>query len=206
MSFYSTQTPSITPVTEPSNGFSKGDLLAILDKSLASRMDEVMHRLTDCADGRDFDSQRNAAKRSGESLGGAICATEGVIAMAGPGGPFHDILLLNPNNLNIGFADPAGDVARAAGVAADFVRDYAPLLGAAIVDPAFLEQLAFALFFLAIDTLMNGAPLDEKNRIPSSLIKTSPTPTATPTSSSSTKSCPDQTKSPVSYLYLYNPP
>lgn len=36
--------------------------MAILDKSLADRLDEIMHRVQDCEDGRGFDAHPCARK------------------------------------------------------------------------------------------------------------------------------------------------
>lgn len=187
---YSSQTPSITLVTEASNGFSKGDLVAILDKDLASRIDEVIHRIKDCEDGRKFDSEHGSRKRAGPSYGQAICGAEAAASMARPGGPFNDLLLLDPNQLPFGFADAAGAVAQAANVVADFVVAYAPMLS---IEPALAEQLGTYLFALAIDTLIENSPLGENNRIQSSLVTTSTSLVTT-----STSGCPDPTATPVS--------
>ncbi|KAI0004056.1 hypothetical protein F4779DRAFT_630464 [Xylariaceae sp. FL0662B] len=185
-------TPSITPVTKADNGFSKGDLAAILDKGLASRIDEVMRRLHDCDDGKKFDSEHKSKKRAGASYGQAICGAETVASMAQPGGTFNDLLLLNPNQLPFGFANPAGEVAQAANVVVDFVLAYAPMLS---IEPELAQQLGTYLFALAIDALVENIPLGETNRIKSSLVTTS---TATSPKPSSTKSgCPDPTASPL---------
>lgn len=79
-----------------------------------------------------------------------------------PGGPFNDLLLLSPTNLPFGFADAAGGAAQAAGVVADFVLAYAPLL---TITPELANQLSVYLFALAIDTVVNSIPLGDQNRI-----------------------------------------
>jgi hypothetical protein len=104
------------------------DLAVIPDKDLASRIDEVMHRATQCEDGRKFDSEHGTRKRLGASFGQVVCAAKAVAGMAVPGGSFNDILLIDPNQMPFGWADPNADVARAAGVVFDFVFAYAPLL------------------------------------------------------------------------------
>lgn len=160
-----------------------------------------MHRMTECADGRDFDDGTSLRRRAGPGYGAAICAVEGAATMARQGGPLNDLLLLNPNQLRFGFAAAAGDVARAANIAVDFVVAYAPMLD---LPEDVAVQLGNFLFALAVDTLLENLPLGEENRIEASLLttETPPTSTATPTSSSSSSrssSCPDPTSTPVSY-------
>lgn len=190
--FNSSETPAVTAVTAPSNVFASGDLVALLDKDPASRIDEVMHRAMDCQDGTTFDSQHPSSKKSAAAtLGQAICGAEAVAAGAVPGGPFNDLLLLSPTNLPFGFADAAGGAAQAAGVVADFVLAYAPLL---TITPELANQLSVYLFALAIDTVVNSIPLGDQNRIQSSLVTTGTTSSASSTSTG----CPDPTATPVS--------
>ncbi|KAM0594562.1 hypothetical protein ACHAP6_000305 [Verticillium nonalfalfae] len=138
------QTPSVTPVTEPEGESSSGDLVAFLDEDLASRIDEVMHRSQDCDDGRAFDrGDKTRRKRATGGFGKAICAAEAAAVMSQRGGPFNDLLLINPAHLSFDFAETAGAVARAANVASDFVRAYAPMLD---ISPILAEQLGNLLF------------------------------------------------------------
>ncbi|PNH52837.1 hypothetical protein VD0003_g4512 [Verticillium dahliae] len=117
------QTPSVTPVTEPEGDSSSGDLIAFLDEDLASRIDEVMHRSQDCDDGHAFvRGDQTRRKRANGGFGKAICAAEAAAVMSQRGGPFNDLLLINPAHLSFDFAETAGAVARAANVASDFVR------------------------------------------------------------------------------------
>ncbi|PNH60636.1 hypothetical protein VD0002_g7021 [Verticillium dahliae] len=119
------QTPSVTPVTEPEGDSSSGDLIAFLDEDLASRIDEVMHRSQDCDDGHAFvRGDQTRRKRANGGFGKAICAAEAAAVMSQRGGPFNDLLLINPAHLSFDFAETAGAVARAANVASDFVRAY----------------------------------------------------------------------------------
>lgn len=95
-----------------------------------------------------------------------------------------------------GWADPTADVARAAGVVVDFVLAYAPLL---VIGPELAEQIGNFLFILALDTLVESKPVQETNRIPSSLVSATKTSIAsTTTSVSSTSGCPNPTNTPVS--------
>jgi hypothetical protein len=186
-------------VSTAHGAFATGDLAAVLDAGLASRLDEIMHRMTDCADGRDFDASQTSRRRApGPRYGAAICAVEGAAAMAQQGGVLNDLLLIDPARLGFGFADNAGDIARAAGVAVDFVRAYAPLL--ALPDEV-ATQLGNILFALALDTLINNLPLGDENRIQSSLVTTATqttTATTTTTTSSTSSGCPNATSTPVS--------
>ncbi|KAH7333207.1 hypothetical protein BKA65DRAFT_596796 [Rhexocercosporidium sp. MPI-PUGE-AT-0058] len=189
---------SVTAVTTAHGPFVTGDFAAVLDANLASRLDEIMHRMTDCADGRDFDSGKTLRRRAGPGYGAAICAVEGVAAMAQPGGAMGDLLLLNPGQVRFGFAAGAGDIARAAGVAVGFVQAYAPMLN--LPDDVAI-QLGNFLFALAVDTLINNLPLAEENRIEATLLTTETMATSTPTSTTSTSStssgCPDPTSTPL---------
>jgi hypothetical protein len=188
--------PSVTPVNEARDGFGKGDLAVILDKDLAARIDEVMHRTIQCEDGRKFDSEHGTQKRAAASFGQAVCAAEAVAGMAGPGGSFNDILLLDPNQMPFGWANPNADVARAAGVVFKFVLANAALLA---IGPELAEQVGNFLFILALDTLMESTPVQETNRIPSSLVTATKTfSTSTTTMASATSGCPDPTNTPVS--------
>lgn len=173
--------PSVTAVTSSTTGYATGDLVALLDKNLASRINEMMHRSLDCQDGRDFDLANPSAKRAGLDYGQAICAAEAVIVSAVPEGPFNDLLLLNLTQLPIGFADAQVAITQAANVFAAFVQAYAPLL---TVPPELADQLAVYIFALAIDTVVQGSVLAEQNRIPSSIVNTTSLTTATSTSSS----------------------
>ncbi len=160
------QAPAVTPVTEPGDGSAAGDLAAILDADLASRIDEVMHRETVCEDGKNFDQEHAAPqKRAGGTLGEAICGAQAVASMAGPGGPFNDLLLLNTGQVPFGFADAAGNVAQAANVVSGFVLDYSPMLA---ISSELGGELSTYLMALAIDTIVNNIPLKGKNRIEAS--------------------------------------
>ncbi|EGY18373.1 uncharacterized protein VDAG_08707 [Verticillium dahliae VdLs.17] len=192
------QTPSVTPVTEPEGDSSSGDLIAFLDEDLASRIDEVMHRSQDCDDGHAFvRGDQTRRKRANGGFGKAICAAEAAAVMSQRGGPFNDLLLINPAHLSFDFAETAGAVARAANVASDFVRACTPMLD---ISPALAEQLGNLLFALAVNTLIENRPVNQNNRIEASLIRTE-APTALPTS------CPDPKSTPVTFACwtLYMP-
>jgi len=163
--------------------------MAILDRDLASRIDEIMHRSQNCEDGRAFDRSDNSRrKRAGGSYGNAICAAEAVAGMAQTGGPFNDLLLLRAPHVSFGFIEAAGAVTRAAAITAGFVRDFAPLLD---VDGDIAEQLGNFLFALAVNTIVEGNSLGDRNRIKATSIKTEEPPQ--PTGSG----CPDPKKQPV---------
>ncbi|PNH76643.1 hypothetical protein VD0001_g940 [Verticillium dahliae] len=154
------QTPSVTPVTEPEGDSSSGDLIAFLDEDLASRIDEVMHRSQDCDDGHAFvRGDQTRRKRANGGFGKAICAAEAAAVMSQRGGPFNDLLLINPAHLSFDFAETAGAVARAANVASDFVRACTPMLD---ISPALAEQLGNLLFALAVNTLIENRPSEHQ--------------------------------------------
>lgn len=194
---HSTATPSVTAVTAPKDNYVSGDLIACLDKGLASRIGELMDRSTHCKDGEDFDNQhRGPKRRSAGTLGQAICAAEAVAANAAPGGPFNDLLLLNPSSLPFGFADLASATAKAAQVVIKAVEALSVL---SALTPQLAEQVAVYIFALALDKVYEGLPLGKENRIHASMVTTMPqTATATTTTTSSSTRCPDPTKTPVS--------
>ncbi|KAK3317193.1 hypothetical protein B0T19DRAFT_434438 [Cercophora scortea] len=194
-----TQTPTVTLVTQPSGVFSKGDMAAILDADLAQRINDIMHMMVSCEDGAKFDAASKGGKRrrtrASGTYGQAVCAAEAVASMAGQGGPFNDLLLLNFGQMHFGFADAAGEGLRAANVISDFVLAYAPLIA---IGPELANELGTFLLALAIDTIVDNAPLNRENRIAASLITTSPTTTPTPTQTG----CPDPENDPLFCGYL----
>lgn len=192
----SSATPSVTAATTASDGHASGDLVALLDKDFASRIDEYMRRSTSCEDGTLFDEENPSEQKRAEvgSYRDAICGAQAVGAAAVPGGPFNDLLLLDPTNLPFGFADATGAVAQAADRVVQFMLEYAPMLG---ITDELATQLGNFLFLLAYDAIINGIPLSDSNGIASSLVTTG-TPTTTTTATSTTTRCPDPTESPVS--------
>lgn len=185
---YRSQTPSVTPATSMVGEIAVGDLVACLDQDLASRIDEVMRRMSSCQDGSDFDAQNPTGKR-GPGYEAVICGAEGVASMAGSQGTFNDLLLINARNMNFGFADGAGEVARAATVVQNFVLAYAPLLD---LGPDVAIDIANFLFALAIDVFIENVPLGSQNRIQAIMITTS-TATATSTTATSSGCSPTET-------------
>lgn len=155
--------------------------MAVLDTDLAARLDEIMRRTTSCSDGSDFDSSHPSSKREAVSFGGPICAAQEAATMAQEGGTLNDILLLN----SMPFHFPAGDVADAAQVVINFVRDYSSMLD---IDTDTAVQLGTVLFALAVELLVDGVALGAQNTIPASLIQTG-TITTGPTTTATTASC-----------------
>jgi hypothetical protein len=171
-------------VTSAVDGFEKGDLAGILDKDLADRLNEFMQRSKDCQAGKEFDNQHPARKRAGGgTFGQALCASEAVMGGATAGGPWNDLVLLNPAGVHFQFAGVALD---AANQLAEFVRAYAPLLA---VPDELLESISTYVLALAIDTIIENSPLGEKNRIKASMIPTS----SSSGSSTTTTGCPEPT-------------
>lgn len=179
----------MTAVTSAADGLEIGDLTAILDKGLADRLSEFMQRTKDCQAGSEFDQQHPAPARKRQGAGGgtagqALCAAEAVIGGVQAGGPFNDLLVLNPAGVHFQFAQAAGPVLDAANQFADFVRTYAPLMA---VPPELADQLGVYIFALAIDLFVENIPLGESNRIKATMVTTSAGPTGT-----STPGCPDK--------------
>jgi hypothetical protein len=56
-------TPAVTVAPSDADGHKKGDLLATLDADLARRINKAAHRMTDCADGKKFDTSHGTRKR-----------------------------------------------------------------------------------------------------------------------------------------------
>ncbi|KAF2494344.1 hypothetical protein BU16DRAFT_563268 [Lophium mytilinum] len=184
------QTPAVTTVSKAGNGLSNGDLVALLDPELASKIQAAMSKMTDCDEGRKFDQENGSKKRAElSSLGQAICAAIGTTIQAGAGGPFDRMTLLDTGHAAFTFVTM--ETARAALIVADFVRAYASEL---TIPEESADQFANYVFALAIDSIVDKIPLGEKNRIASSLITTA---TSTSPSTSSTSECPAATATPL---------
>lgn len=201
-SLHRSQTPHVTAVSTAHGAFQPGDLAAVLDADLASRISEIMRRGATCTDGRDFDAGKTRRRQGpGPSYGAAICGVQAAAPNVQAAGALHDLLLLNNGDLHFEFANGAGDITRAAQQAVGFVLDYAPLLA---IDEALAADLGTYLFALAVDTLVESLPLGAENRIQSSQVTTATqttkaTGTRTTTTATQTSSgCPDPEKTPVS--------
>jgi hypothetical protein len=167
--------------------------MVYMDQNLASRMQEIMMRNTQCEDGAKFDHDHPSKRRAASSLGRAICAYHAVIVNMG--GALSDLM-----QTNLGGLDFAMPTTPAAELTLELLEDYAPIIDLQ-VDRA--RALAAYLFALAVGVVIDGRTLGPANKIPSTLIQTN-NPTAKPTqttaspSSSSSSNCPDPTKTPVS--------
>ncbi|KAG7055994.1 hypothetical protein JMJ77_0008445 [Colletotrichum scovillei] len=173
-----TATPLITPIATATAGYTPGDLMVTMDEGLAKRLEEIIRRSTDCLDGRQFDSDANG-KRAAQ-FGSAICGAQGAIGMATPGGPLDDLLLMNPPTLPF----TAGNVANAALVVTNFVRDFAPLMN---VGEGVAQGIGEVVFMMAYNTLIENLPLGDKNPIKQKLLSgtiTTPPASATATTMS----------------------
>jgi hypothetical protein len=188
-------------------GHKKGDLLATLDADLARRINEAAHRMTDCADGKKFDTAHGTRKRRGTaSYGQALCAAEGVVGMAGKGGTFADLTLLSHEKVGIEFAATAVKAREALLVLTNFITAYGPMLA---IPEELAGQLGTYILALVIDSfLVDNLPIGPINYIGPDLAVTydamSPRPTPTSTSATSTSSssgCPDPAKTLVWMYY-----
>ncbi|KAK0617748.1 hypothetical protein B0T14DRAFT_605745 [Immersiella caudata] len=179
--------PIVTAVTSAAGDFQTGDLAGILDRGLAGRLDEFMQRSKECKAGDDFDKQHAspARKRAVGSYGEALCASEAVIGGIQPGGLWNDLLLLEPTGVHFGFKtdSDSGTASAAASQFSEFARAYAPLMD---VSPERADQIGSYILALAVDTIVQGVALSEKNRIPATMVTTSGSPSPTGTG------CPDK--------------
>lgn len=168
-----------------SNGFAKGDVVAILDKDLASRLDEFMQRAKDCSAGIDLDRKNPSARklrRAGGTPGQAFCAAREVVTNMRREGPFNNLLLYRPASVHIQLAQLSEPLRVAFNEFLAFVVAYRPMLNlAAELDS---EQLATYIMALTIDAVIDQVRLGEQNKIK-----------ATPSDDTSTdkpSGCPDK--------------
>lgn len=168
-----------------SNGFAKGDVVAVLDKDLASRLDEFMQRAKDCSAGIDLDRKNPSARkfrRAGGTPGQAFCAAREVVTNMRREGPFNNLLLYRPASVHIQLAQLSEPLRVAFNEFLAFVVAYRPMLNlAAELDS---EQLATYIMALTIDAVIDQVRLGEQNKIK-----------ATPSDDTSTdkpSGCPDK--------------
>ncbi|PGH18847.1 hypothetical protein AJ79_00260 [Helicocarpus griseus UAMH5409] len=173
-------TPAVTPVSTAFKDFQPGDMVITLEKSLASRVDEILRRTTadSCEDGMKFESE--SSRKRADSYAAAVCAAEGVIHQTVQGGPFSDLLLLNAPT--IAFAP--GDLAHGAQLVVNFMRDYSALLD---ISSESIEPLAQVIFAFALNVVIDNVPLGTENRVRQSRL--AGTTTAPPTKTTETTSC-----------------
>ncbi|KAK4447190.1 hypothetical protein QBC34DRAFT_467708 [Podospora aff. communis PSN243] len=179
-------TPIVTAVTTAVDGFQAGDLAGILDTGLAGRLAEYMQRAKLCKAGEEFDREHASParrRRAVGSYGEALCASKAVIGGIQPGGPWNDLLLLDPTGVKFGFSPDSATASAAAGQFFEFARASAPLMAIA---PERADQLSSYIFALAVDAVVEGLPLGGQNRIPATMVTT--TGGASPTSTT----CPDK--------------
>jgi hypothetical protein len=206
LTFESSAAPPITTATVAASGHKKGDLLAVLDSDLADKINEIAHRMTNCADGTQFDASHGSRRRGDTATyGEALCAAEGVIRQAGKGGPLADLMLLDHDQIGIQFAANAEKAKDALLVLTDFISAYGAVFA---IPEQSMEQLATYILALIIDSLVvDKIAIGEMNYIGQELAvtygamepkPTAPTPKSASVSSSSSSGCPDPTKTPVS--------
>jgi hypothetical protein len=163
--------------------------------------------MTDCVDGKNFDTAHGTRKRRGTaSYGQALCAAEGVVGMAGKGGAFADLTLLSHEKVGIEFAATAVKAKEALLVLTKFITAYGPMLA---IPEDLAGQLGTYILALVIDSLLvDNLPIGPINYIGSDLVVTydamspRPTPTSTSaTSASSSSGCPDPSETLVRRPY-----
>ncbi|KAH7076789.1 hypothetical protein BKA63DRAFT_510777 [Paraphoma chrysanthemicola] len=191
--------PSITAVTSPHDGLSQGDIVVSLDPDLASRMQEIMMRSTDCDEGAKFDREHSGPvkRRANSRLGRAICAYQAVIVNIG--GTLSDLIHTDFGGLDFTIPTMNPERAAAAEFTQELIEDYAPIINLQIDR---IRVLGAYLFALTIGVVMEDSTLGASNKIPSTLIATGaptikPTQTTASPSSSSSSSCPDPTQTPL---------
>lgn len=124
-------------------------------------MEDFIRRSTTCQAGTTF--SHPTIKRA-DDFGATICAAQGIILNAVPGGPFSDLRLLNPRPLPFTVADAI----RAMNVAMEFARNWAPALQ---VDRTIAGNIGITAFFMAWEVLNNGQPLGTDNYIPAQALR-----------------------------------
>jgi hypothetical protein len=172
-----------------------------MDKDLAAQINEVAHRMMDCEDGRLFDSKHGLRRRAKTpTYGQVLCSSQGVITMAGKGGPLADLILVSHDKIRMQLANSAPLAKKALVELQGFILLYSPLLS---IPPQLLEQLGTLVVALVVDTLiLDKLPIGPINVIRPELAITygAMSPKPTPTSASATSSasaCPDPSKTPV---------
>ncbi|OAL44289.1 hypothetical protein IQ07DRAFT_649330 [Pyrenochaeta sp. DS3sAY3a] len=190
--------PMVTTASTDANGHKKGDLIASLDEKLAKKIDEVARRMIDCADGQKFDTLQGFRRRNSEiSYGQALCASEGVIGMAGNGGPLADLTLMRHDQMGLQLAETATQAKQALVILKDFILAFSPVLG---ITPELVEPLGIYVLALIIDSMViDKIPIGAVNVIAPDVAVTygamSPRPTPTSSSASPTSSgCPEETQ------------
>lgn len=176
--------PEVTEYSTPTQPLTEDDVpapvvtewIARLDADLAQRIDSAMRTAPgDCTDGRQLDAVDLASRRRRRrqnSYGSAVCGAEALAPMVGVGGPFHDLLLLGPDDRRnettalLTFSAPAAERAAAA-VRSFFIEAAAAPLG---LDDGLARQLGTFLFALAVDALVEGRVLGAENHIDAAMV------------------------------------
>jgi hypothetical protein len=121
-------------------------------------MDELIARVSNsCPEGDRFATQK--LRKRLDDYGAVICASETLVLNAAPGGPFPELLVLQPQP----FPWTAADAVRALNVVIAFARTQAPDLGLTIDQAAAVGVAAFAI---AWEIFINGNRLSTINVIP----------------------------------------
>ncbi|RDL30124.1 uncharacterized protein BP5553_10402 [Venustampulla echinocandica] len=116
-----TATPAVTTFTDTAGDHVLGVVVILLSPDLAGRMNEFIHRRTECPAGHNFGQvlgSNSKFRARADGLGAAICGVQGIVANAAPGTAFVDFLVVRPGALQWNEAD----VIRAMNVAVQFTR------------------------------------------------------------------------------------
>ncbi|KAK4446419.1 hypothetical protein QBC34DRAFT_469822 [Podospora aff. communis PSN243] len=164
--------PVVTAVTTPGNGFENGDLVVVLGKDLAARLQEVMARNKDCQAGAEFDKQHptpaaRRAKRAGGTFGNVICGAQAAILNAETGGALGGFLLPGSGSIDFTFTNTE------AIAAVEQIDELSKTFHVAAPLPSNrAHQLATLFVALGINSAIDDIPVGERNRIKASLVST----------------------------------
>lgn len=171
LSSISADAPFISTITDAISSYNDGDLIITLPHLLASRMDELIAITSNtCPEGDRFTTQK--LRKRLDNYGAVICAAETLVINAAPGGPFPELLLLQPQP----FPWTAADAVRAMNVVIAFARTQAPDLALTTDQAAAVGVAAFAI---AWEIFINGNRLSDINVIPADSLEETTTTTTT---------------------------
>lgn len=151
--------PSATAVTGNEKDAAVGDTVITLDESLARRLSEIMRRTTDCKEGSDFDAEQGSKRNT--KYGAVVCGVRGAVEMATPGGPLHDLTLIQVATPDL-LSKLRAPLTAAAQRAIDIAQDYAPLLE---MPTGAFDDIIVLVFALGVHNIINNVPLSGRNII-----------------------------------------
>ena len=153
-----------------------------MPEDLANRITGFIGMASQCSDSQ-FNSKR--VRKRQNDFGNVICASQNLVINAAPDGPFHELLVLQPQ----AFPWTAADAVRAMNVVIAFAQAQAANLR---LTPIQAGAVGIAAFAIAWEVLINNKDLSSSNVIPASSLKgTTTTPSTTAaTTTTTTTTCP----------------